>query len=734
MLALCYLLFKNKSNQQLVLISFASFLYFIISPIYDVPLLAIDRTSLVGKITSIPHQDGNHFSFLMKTTDNVKIQVHYYMKTRNEKNELTSLKPGMYCSFEGAFQLPSSSTNFNGFDYQQYLASRNIYYVFRPNDVSLKNCSNEKLNVLDRFKRLRQEGMKVVKDHFPDPSKGIVTALVFGDKNEIDVDTLNMYQSLGVIHVLAVSGLHVGLVSTCLFFFFIRIGFTRERSVDLLMILLPLYCIIAGAAPSVIRASTMCMVVLLSVKYKQRISPLDSISGTCLLLLIVNPQYVFQLGFQLSFIVSFCLIVSSNIYEQYCTNKISKLVVITLIAQIVSFPVIVSHFYEFSPFSLIINLLYIPFIALFILPLSFLTILLFFVSPPGATALLYLHNGLMGLAHHLLQVIDQIPFSTITFGKPPEILIVIYYLSIGYYLLKVEQKSKGQLFSGLLVFLVLLFHWFHPYLSPYGEVTIIDVGQGDSIYIELPRRKAVYLVDTGGSIDFKQEEWKRRMRTFDVGEDVVVPFLKSKGVRKIDKLILTHGHFDHIGGGFALLDEIKVDNLLYGVGPIETEVEKHLLEEFQKRGTEIQFVKEGKYWIVKDSIFYILSPKGNEQSANDRSIVIYSSIGGVTWLFTGDLEEEGELRIVSTYDNLPVDILKVGHHGSITSTTEQLLEHIKPRVAIISVGENNRYNHPHPDVIRRLENANIVTFRTDKNGSITYRFSRRGGSFKTLIE
>ncbi len=734
MLALCFLLVKNKHHLQLLLVSLASFLYFLVTPFHNVPHISLDNTSLVGKITSIPNQDGNHLSFQMKSTDNLNIQVHYYMKTIDQKQELKILEPGMLCSFQGVYQSPKSDSNFNGFDYQKYLASRNIYYVFRPNEMTATNCMKGNFNVIDSIKTMRQRGIEQVNVNFPEQSRGIASALVFGDKSEVAYDVLNAYQSLGVIHLLAVSGLHVGLISTSVFFLLIRIGFTRERSIDLLLILIPIYCVIAGAASSVLRASAMCIVVLLSLKYKMRISPLDSISGICLLLLFINPQYVFQLGFQLSFIVSFCLIASTKIYESYCTNKVTQIIAVSLIAQIVSFPVIIYNFYEFSPYSLLLNLLYVPFVSLVVLPLSLLSFLVFLISPFLGNGLVYILNELLSVSHDLLLAINQLPFSSITFGKPSDLIVVLYYLAVGFHLFTLEQKRSKEscIGSGMVICLVIIVHWVSPYISPYGEVTIIDVGQGDSIYIELPRRKTVYLIDTGGNVRFDQDDWKKRKKRFDVGEDIVVPFLKAKGVRTIDKLILTHGHYDHIGGAFALLDEMNVKQLLYGAGPIENEIEKRLLEEFEKRGTEIQFVKEGGYWSVEDSYFYVLSPQGSEKTLNDRSIVIYSAIGGLRWLFTGDLEEEGEIRITSTYDPLPVDVLKVGHHGSITSTTEQLLKHINPRVALISVGENNRHNHPHPEVITRLENFNTITYRTDKDGAIKFRFHRkRGGVFKT---
>ena len=732
MLALSYLIYKNRQNKYLLFLCITTFAYFIFSPLYHPPMVSPTETSLLGKITSIPQQDGNRLSFEMKSLKNVKVQVQYYMKTKKEKEELSLLNYGMTCQFEGEYTPPPSRTNFYMFDYGKYLTTKQIYYLYAPNQISLNNCNERNVGIFDQLQRLRQKGIEKIKEHFPEQSKGIVIALIFGDKGEIDNHTIHAYQSLGIIHLLAVSGLHVGFVSASLFFVFIRVGFTRESSVNLLIVVLPIYGIIAGASPSVVRATAMCIALLLSLKFKCKLSPLDGISIVCLVLLFLNPQYIFHLGFQLSFFISFSLILSQKIISNYKLNRMIQLFVVTSIAQLVSFPIIIYHFYEISPWSILLNMVYIPFISFVILPSSIVILVLFYIFPSGASILLIVHNQMLEVIHSFLLWWNSLSHTTLLLGKPADIIIVLYYIIIGVILYVFEQKKtfKVKSVSISTLCLVVMFHLYGPYLSPYGEVTMLNVGQGDCILLEFPRRKAVYLIDTGGNIKVDREDWKQGKDKFDVGEDILIPFLKAKGIKEIDKLILTHGHVDHVGGAFALLDQVVVKQILYGYGQIESQLEKELLHEFSKRGTEIKFIKEGDRWSLSDHHFYALSPVGSESEPNDRSIVIYSYIGGLYWLFTGDLEKDGELRIVSKYPKIPVDVLKVAHHGSNTSTTNEFLKFISPKIALLSVGKNNSYNHPHPDVINNLKDENIILLRTDEQGAIQYRYRGDKGSFK----
>lgn len=739
MLALIFLLYRNKHHQLLIVFSVITFVFFYINPYYFTPPPSLPtHNSIVGKINSIPKLNGNKLTFELKTTENENVQINYFAKNSEELTHLQLLKYGDKCFFEGAYKEPTEGRNFYSFDNKEFLAARSIYFQFTPKTISNKNCEETPLSPLGFVKRYRQVGIEYIKEHFPKESKGIIISLVFGDRGEMEKEILQSYQSLGIIHLLAVSGLHVGLVSAFVYFVFIRIGMTKERTIDLLILLLPIYAILAGGAPSVIRASAMSIVVLITIRSRIKINPLDGISYIFLGLLLINPFYILHIGFQLSFLVSYSLIISSNTILQRYSSWLAQLLTVTIVAQLISFPLIIYHFYEISLWSILLNLIYIPFITLFALPLAFIIFISHLIFPPLSTILLFFYEWIVSFAHMGLEKVSELPLSSLIFGKPPLIIVVLYYVAVGV-LFYVWEKSSSVITvikSSTIFFVVALLHWHLPYLTNGGEVTMLDVGQGDSIYIELPRRKAVYLIDTGGIVEvgFRQELVGMREKAFDVGRDVLVPFLKAKGVRKIDKLILSHGHYDHTGGAEALIGEMPVKTLLYGAVPIEGQYEKYLLQSFQDIGTKILFVKQGDYWRVGESEFAILSPYGKEQTINDRSIVIYANIGDLNWLFTGDLEVEGEKRLMSHYGQLNVDVLKVGHHGSSTSTNDLLLNATNPDYALISLGRNNLYGHPHKDVISRLKQRNINILRTDNHGAVRYVFKNNTGYFETMIK
>ncbi len=718
--------------------SIVTILLFYLNPLYfiDPPSKPTSQT-LYGQISSIPRYDGNKVSLELRTTEKQTYQVNYYAKTKENLDNLSMLKLGMKCSLEGIYKDPPERRNFYSFDYRSYLATQNVFYQFSPKSFSITDCQEGRLTPITLLKRYRQAGIQYIKDHYPKESQGIVIALLFGDRNEIDGNVLQAYQSLGIIHLLAVSGLHVGLVSGLLYILFIRVGITKERSSDLLLIFLPIYAIVAGGAASVIRASAMSMIVLISLKMRAKLNPLYGISAVCIMILLLNPSYIFHLGFQLSFLVSYTLLISSTTILQRYFSWFSQLLVVTVIAQLVSFPLIIYHFYEISIWSIPLNLIYIPFITIFTLPFAFLTFFCTFIFPqPLSEIILMSYNFVIIFAHKALEKIIALPLSTFIFGKPPLFFIPMYYITIGYFFYSWERK--GSLFdlfkSSSLIMIVLLLHWNIGFFNWNGEVTMLDVGQGDSIFIELPRRKAVYLIDTGGLVQIsKKPDFMQRDREYEVGKDVLIPFLKAKGVRNIDKLILSHGHYDHIGGAEALIGVISVDQLLYGSSELEEGFEKQLLESFKATGTKVLTVNQGDRWSVGDHEFVILSSISNDPNLNDRSIVLFTKLGGLTWLFTGDLESDGEKRLLSSYPNLQTDVLKVGHHGSQTSTTEKFLNQINPKVALISLGKNNVYGHPHKEVIDRLRTYNVKVYRTDQHGAIRFVFRNEEGWFETIV-
>lgn len=719
----------------LSILTLFSFMYlFILTDSNNHTKLPPATTEIHAEIIETPDINGDKLSVIVSTAEDEKVLLVYYIETQAEKHHLGSVFTiGQICTFEGSLKEPQIARNPHSFSYKSFLYTKNIHWIFTTNSISQDNCiSGGKWSVNRLLLNIREAGIEHIDSHFKGSNAGIIQALIYGERTNVESEITNSYQSLGLIHLLAISGLHVSLMTGMVYFLCIRFGMTRESTAILLLCLLPAYILIAGGSPSVIRSVTMTMLLLASIMWWKKSSMLDVISFACLCMLAVNPYFLVNIGFQLSFIVSASLILSSRaIFNQY-SNALASLFVVSLLSQIASLPIILFHFYEFSLLSLPLNMIFVPLYSIVVLPFALLTVILLVVFAPAGQLLAVLLSWLLEMLNRATVWVSDSSFSVLTLGKPGFILMLLYCGFIFYFLVSWEKKKSIRQKAILAPLFVLFFHFILPYINPYGEVTMLDVGQGDSIFIELPYRKGVYLIDTGGILQFNQDEWRKRRKEFSTA-DIIIPFLKSRGVRSLDKLIITHGDQDHIGGAEGLIETIKVNEIVLGVSKKDTPQEAKLKKLAIIKGIHITEVKRGQKWQDSNYIFHVLAPKGNEMKENENSIILFTELGGLRWLFTGDTETSGEADLVRTYKNLRADVLKVGHHGSHTSSTNNFIQLLNPTFALIPVGENNRFNHPHPTVITRFEEEDIKVFRTDKNGAIQYRFLKNSGTFKTII-
>ena len=680
-------------------------------------------------IVSIPVIDGNQLKGMIKNENREKVTFRYTIETSVQKEVLKKLKPGDQCFFKGDLQQPKAATMPNAFDYKQYLHDQHIHWQFKIDKI-------EKCHSPDQFKvdlfllHLRLKGLELIELHFPSSSEGIVQALLFGERKLIDEEVEKGYQSLGIVHLLAISGLHVGLLVGGVYFVIIFCGVTHERARLIFLLLLPIYMMITGGSPSVIRASFMVILYFLIKMFRLKIPPIDVISFTCLFLLIINPYYLFQVGFQLSYVVSLGLLLSAKLITQYKTF-LAKLTIVSSVSQLCSIPLLLYHFFEVSLISLPLNMLFVPFYSFLILPLSIVATFLIIVFPPIGTFFVTFLDAILSYSHLFVLNVLKLPFSTLVTGRPSIIFILFYCLVTYFLLLRLEQKYKLMKICHSVGFLVCLFivQMFYPYVNPNGKVMFIDVGQGDSILIQLPYNKGVFLIDTGGRISFPQEEWEKPKSTYSLVESITVPYLKSIGITTIDGLFLTHGDIDHIGEAVELINLMKVEELVVPEGFVRGDVEKEVLNNAIENKINVEIVRSGHQLIFNDFLFFIVSPQELSDSKNDDSLVLWTEIGGFKWLFTGDAEHGSEEKLITKYPRLQADVLKVGHHGSKGSTSEQLLDALSPSVAVISAGYNNRYQHPHPEVIDKLTSRDITVLRTDIHGGILYEFEGTNGTF-----
>ncbi|PLS01215.1 DNA internalization-related competence protein ComEC/Rec2 [Neobacillus cucumis] len=734
---------KKYKQDQILLIIFIGFLFFLKGEWAE----AVNQSKMPDSkaifyivYTEDPIIDGDLFKIQgLESQFNEKVILRYRIRSEVEKYALQKQSfYGCLCKVSGTLKKPQTAKNPNGFDYRGYLAAKEIFWIIDLQQNPLQNCTPMKAIPSTKIKQLRYAGIKYLEKNFPPEIAGLSAALIFGDTHTLDPDLLSDYQRTGIVHLLAISGLHVSLFIGMIFLIGIRSGLTRQVMTNFLLGLLPVYVLMTGSSPSVVRSALMISLILVADKWKYQlqIKTIDALSAAFMLYIFISPLIIFDIGFQLSFLVSFAIILAApKILKRYEGNG-AKMIATSVTAQLSAMPLLLYHYFELSLIGIAANLLFIPLFSFVYLPGVYVLFVIQILFGSTPKILITLLQKIIELSNKLIGVLANLSFTNFIPGRPPNLIIILYILLIAAFFYAWERSPYKYSKIYLLVLGVTLISiqpcW--KWINPYGEVTMIDVGQGDSLLIHLPHGQGNYLIDTGGSMNFLEEEWKRQAKPFEVGRDTVVPFLKGKGITVIDKLILTHGDMDHIGGAISILSALEVKQILMPSVTEMSETEQLIIKDAEKQGIPIIKVSSGDHWRQNESDFFILSPEKNFSGERNRgSIALVAEIGGLRWFFGGDLDQEGEERIIKKNPHLSVDVLKTGHHGSKTSSAEDFIKQIKPKVALISAGEHNRFGHPHQEVLERLEAAQTKIYRTDQQGAITYHFYRGKGTFSAYL-
>jgi competence protein ComEC len=728
-----YVLFLFIRKRRLFLVSVAAICLFYLHFVYidqqNHTHLSDDMTVFLFRLTAPITIDGDRLQAIANV-DGEKLQLVYYIKSPGEKQLLSSLlAPGTICKVKGTLERPALPRNPNAFHYRRYLRFHHIHWILTPQSILLQDCHHSSPTIYEQLLSLREKGIRQIEDHFPAETAGIVQALIYGERKQLDEMLLEGYQKLGLIHLLAISGLHVTLLVGAVFFLLIRL-FTRETATIMLLIILPVYIVLTGSSPSVIRACLTAMLFLAANYRKMTLLPLDTLSIAFLLMLITDPYMLWDVGFQLSFAVTFALILSSQVV-MFHDSMLWRLFWTALIAQLSALPFLVYHFFEISLWSIVLNMIFVPLYSFIILPLSVISVAACAMAPLLSVPFMWLLQKVIVWSDKVVLLFSSSYPLSLTLGRPSFLLLISYVAAVLAAFVYIEKRRYWGI--GWIA-AVIAFHALSPYIDRYGEVAFLDVGQGDCIYIELPYRQAVYLIDTGGTLPQQKEPWQQRHRNWDVGKDVVIPFLKSNGVRTIEKLITTHEDVDHIGAAEEIVRGFDVKQLLVSKGMKKNSViYEQLMQIVRQKQVSVQEIRRGNRWSKAGISFYVLHPSTTHPDDNNNSVVLYTKIGGLSWLFTGDLEEAGEKELIGAFPQLKADVLKVAHHGSATSTTELFLDKIRPKIAVISVGEHNRYHHPSPSVLERLQKRNTLILRTDQHGAVRYTYVKNHGTFSVML-
>ena len=582
---------------------------------------------------------------------------------------------------KGKIELPNKNTIPNLFNYKNYLKSKNINITIKPTSIKLLKQNKKikykiKENIINYIEKFK--------------TKEYLKTFILGDNSNLEKNILTSYQTNGISHLFAVSGMHLSLFSNILLLILKKINKNETINYLIIIIFFIFFAFLTNYTPSILRALILYILTTLNKQLNLNIKTIYLLIIDLIILLLYNPFYIYNIGFIYSFIITTSLIITSKIINKQ-KQYTKKILLTSTISFITSIPISINNFHEINIISPITNLIFVPLISLIIFPLSLLTLLI----KPLDNILLIATK----ILENLSLLIEKLKINIIL-SHIPWYMIIIYYITIIIFIKGLKQKQIKKL---LPLILIIVIHTNIKYISTITRITSLDVGQGDSTLLELNNKNV--LIDTGGIVNSNTSLVLNK----------TIPYLKSLGIKKIHYAVLTHGDYDHMGETINLVNNFKVDKVIFNCGPYN-DLEKELIKVLDKK--HIKYYSCIKELNIDNNKLYFLQTKEYDNE-NDNSNVIYTEIDGYKFMFMGDASITTEKEILNKY-NLPnIDVLKVGHHGSKTSSGKEFIDEINPEYSIISVGKNNRYGHPNKETLDNLKDSKI--YRTDEDGSIMFK-------------
>ena len=643
--------------------------------------LVVERRSIYNgnetKIEGIVYkkkQTNEKLTLYIKTKE--KIVVNYYIK---EEKDLIDINLGDKIKVTGIMKNPSNNTIPNLFNYKKYLYYNDIYYLMTASN--LEKISNNTNIIYDLRDKISSRIDKISK------SNEYIKIFILGDTSLLDDDINESYRQNGISHLFSISGMHISLFASIILYVLKRISYNNYYNYGIVIIFLSIYTLLVGSSASVIRSLIMYILFTINKLLNLKTKSIDIMLLVLIIMLLINPYYLYNISFQYSYLISFTLVLFSYKLKSI-KNNITKSLYISIISFLVSFPICIYNFYQVNVLSIFLNLIVIPLVNFFIFPLSLIS----FIIPKIS----YILDIFTTILQSISLFIYNYDLGVITFSKPSILMIIIYYIFI--YSFLYNKKV-------IIIFIIIFIHKFYIYINPKIEVTFLDVGQGDSMFIKYPYNKGNILIDTGGLVN----------SDYSISINKTIPYLKSIGITKIDYLIVTHGDYDHMGEAVNLVENFKVEKVIFNCGEYN-DLEKELIKVLDKKKIKYYFcIKELK--IDKNKLYFLQTKEYDNE--NDNSNVIYTELNGYKFMFMGDASVTTEKAIMNKYNFPNIDVLKVGHHGSKTSSSKEFINEINPKYSVISVGENNRYGHPNREVLNNLDDSKI--YRTDEDGSIMFK-------------
>lgn len=624
----------------------------------------------------------------------------------------------------GSFQEFRSATNPGEFDAETYYLTHKI--IGRLRDVTVVGKSREYSQVQEFLYELRCYFKERLYEIFPKKEASVMTAMLLGDKEELNSEIKSLYKENGVIHILSISGLHITMIGMGIYRVLRRMGVPLWMAAVVGGIILCFYGVMTGMSLSATRAIGMYLIRMLGVVAGRTYDMLTALGVMAGVMLWQNPENLKNVGFLLSFGavlgISVCYPALQEkesqepcrLYESKRWKRIMKLLcregvqvlkesmISGISVTLVTLPIQLWFYFEIPIYSVVVNLLVLPWMSLLMIT--------------GLVAMILPGAGVVGSAGYYIlcwyewicKCFEALPYHTWNPGRPEIWQMVSYYIILGMVIYLGNKLKKKKWISGCLLFVAVFVLTTN--IQREDRITFLDVGQGDGIVVEL-KTGEVFLFDCGS------------MNREQVGQYVLLPYLKYRGISKIDAVFLSHNDKDHSSGIKELLENGQEEGIRIGQLVLSGDGQE-IREICSNAGIPLRTVEAGEGFATEEASFLCLHPPAGfvSEDKNAESQCFYVQIRNIKLLLTGDVQGEGEgalLQELIQRGISHISVLKVSHHGSANASGEALLEQINPRVAVISCGRNNVYGHPHKEVLERLEAAGSMTWITAESGAVT---------------
>lgn len=627
---------------------------------------------------------------------------------RDRKYVKYNAEYGDFIKFNGALHNAKSNTNFKGFNYNEYLRSKKIYGIV---EIENKDIKLYRKNSISVYKSLLNKLYGVVKtkiyQNLPEESADICIALILGDKSNIEDNVIENFSNSNLSHILAISGMHMTYIILIISFLFKF--FDKKGGIFFTIIIIIVFCNFVGNSDSIVRATIMAVIFLSGKLLHKKSDSITSLAISSLVILIINPYAIKSISFVLSVsgtlgIILFYKIIKNKLdfITIFNKNKITKYIKesmsLSMSANIIIIPIVAVYFNKIS-FIFIFSNLFANLCLSIIMPLIFGFIISTFISNSITKFLSHILNLFLLILISISKISSKAEFFNFIVCTPSIFTIIVYYIVISLFFIK--QKVKFKFFIMRLIrFLVIVYliisivFYFIKYMDKNMYIYFVDVGQGDCTLV-ITKYKKTILIDGGGS-EFGDDY---------VGRKILLPYLLDRNIKKLDYVLISHFDADHCKAILYIMEQLEVKNVIISKQGKMCDEYNKFIDIVNKKGINVISVKSSmKVIIDQETYFDILWPENNlinENVLNNNSIVAKLNYKKFSMLFTGDIELIAEKKI-SEKNNLKSTVLKVAHHGSKSSSNIFFLESVKPEIALIGVGENNKYGHPSEEVINRF--------------------------------